>query len=112
MTWTWESIQAMLQASGWPVSCGVYPGERTPTPPFIIWDASGADFYADDCNFAPFADIMVELYTSSRDRAAEAALESILRNNDIAWDKSTDYMERERLYTATYTSTIAMTQDD
>lgn len=102
---TAEQIKTMLEETGLTVSCGAFPddaGTPAPGPPFILYDTNDDPFYADDCNFTGTANLIVELYTRTRDRAREAALEAVLHAHGMAWDKSSDYMGKQKLHVITY----------
>lgn len=47
----------------------------------------------------------VELYTEKKDETTEAALEAVLDNNDIPWDKDEGYDDGEQFYINYYSIT-------
>lgn len=107
-------IKAMLDETGLPVSCGNFPDEPeqpAPAPPFILYAVEADDFYADDENYCAVSQIIVEVYTRTRDFAQETALEAVLRAHDFAWEKSTDYMGKQKLFVATYQMGVIIDAD-
>ena len=114
MSWTPETIQAMLAGSGLPVSCGAFPDQpphtKAPAPPFILWAYDNGDFYADDSNYSQFAALTVELYTTRREFRRETALEQIFLENDLPWQKSTDFLDKHRLHVTTYEITAPLAE--
>lgn len=100
-----ESIKAMLDESGFPVSCGPFPdtpGQPAPGPPFLLYDLEADDFHADNINYVPAAVLVVELHTRGREFSRENALEAIFRAHGLGWGKDTDWMEKERLHVCRY----------
>lgn len=56
--------------------------------PFVLWRESGSDnFPADNRVYKRIADIQLDLYTAYKDFTMEAAVEKVLDDHDIFWDK-------------------------
>lgn len=59
-----------------------------------------AQFFADDVMYYSTGHYQVELYTSSKDPAAEAKVEAALEG--LCWEKSEEYLQDEKVYQILY----------
>ncbi len=74
-----------------------------PTPPYIVYLFSySSNFGADNKVHSQADNYQVELYTKTKDPAAEALIEGLFDANEIYWDKTETYIESEGLYQILY----------
>lgn len=61
------------------------------------------DFKADNHNYVDVTDFDIELYTTKRDKAAEKAIQDLLKSLDVPYSKTgPTYVESEKFYITTY----------
>jgi hypothetical protein len=60
---------------------------------------------ADNRVYTILQEIDIELYSARKDFASEAAIEAVLAENNIVWEKYEDYISDEAVYEVTYTIT-------
>ena len=95
------TLFAMLKTTGLPVAYHHF--ESPPTPPYIVYLFSySSNFGADNKVHSQADNYQVELYTKTKDPAAEALLEGLFDANDIYWDKTETYIDSEGLYQVLY----------
>lgn len=85
------------------VAYRAFPEGHAPDLPFICYMATETDnFKADNKVYCVIQNVDVELYTRTKDPAAESALESAFNDNEIVWDKYEEYIDEEHVYQITY----------
>lgn len=97
-----EELFTLLQGTELEVA---YDHFTTPNkiPPFILYRSTDVDaFKADDKTYYKQNNYIVDLITELKDPTTEGTLEAILDNNNIAYDKETDFLEDERVYQTRY----------
>lgn len=73
-------------------------------PPFICYLIPGSDnFAADGKVYHHLSVVHLELYTDKKDTVRESAVETVLDNEGIFYNKSETWIESERLYEVLYT---------
>lgn len=105
---TLEELAAILAGAGFPVAYYAFPLDDDenppPPPPFVVYLVTGTNnFSADGVVYYCVKTVQVELYTDSKDPAAEAAVEKALHDAGIYWDRSEEYIPAERLWETIYT---------
>ena len=105
-----EMIGAMAEAVGGPFTYYQWPPERpedVPEPPYILfWYPERDDFAADNENYQIIPVLRIELYTETKDFAAEAALEQVLRDREFTYDVSEEYLDAERMHMTVYETEV------
>lgn len=77
--------------------------EAIPAMPFIAYAEEGSDnFGADNIVYKKISRIRIELYSENKDTASEGAIETMLTNNSIYWEKDETYIDDERCYETIY----------
>ena len=111
---TLQELYAGLLDSGYPVTYRAFPeDDNAPAPPFICYLFVGdADLYADDSNYQAIGEYHIELYTETKDVAAEAAVEAELATLGLTWTKAETYIDTEDLYQILYAVRIVATADE
>ena len=89
---TQKELAQRLAATGLPVA---YRAFRTrQAPPFICYlYVYDSQFFADNEMYYSTGHYQVELYTSTKDLAAEAKVEAAL--DGLCWEKSEEYIDRK-----------------
>ena len=76
---------------------------ESPDPPFICYLLPGTDnFSADGLVYHKMQTVHIELYTDRKDPVTEAAVETVLDNNRIFYNKSEVWIPTEKLYEVIY----------
>lgn len=77
--------------------------ESIPAMPFICYAVENSDnFGADDIVYKAVNRVRIELYSEYKDTVSEAAIETMLTNNRIYWEKDETYIDDERCYETIY----------
>ena len=91
----------LLKSTGLPVAYHHFTSP--PTPPYIVYLFSySSNFGADNKVHSQADNYQVELYTKTKDPAAEALIEDLFDEHDIYWEKSETYIEGEGLFQVIY----------
>ena len=91
----------LLKSTGLPVAYHHFTSP--PSPPYIVYlFAYSSNFGADNKVHSQADNYQVELYTKTKDPAAEALIEGLFDANDIYWDKTETYIDSEGLYQVLY----------
>lgn len=94
-------VKASLERTGYPVTYGTWPVSAAPPLPFICYAVVGSDnFYADSKVYCKIERVQIELYTKSKDFAAETRVEAALLT--WPWEKTESYLNTERCYQILY----------
>lgn len=95
------ALFTLLKSTGLPVAYHHFTSP--PSPPYIVYlFAYSSNFGADNKVHSQADNYQVELYTKTKDPAAEALIEGLFDANDIYWDKTETYIESEGLYQVLY----------
>ncbi len=85
------------------VAYRAFPVGAAPEPPFICFmETETENFVADSVVYKKIQDVDIELYTDHKDTAIEEAIEAMLNDNQLVWDKSEFYVQSENLIEITY----------
>ncbi len=95
------ALFTLLKTTGLPVAYHHFTSP--PSPPYIVYlFAYSSNFGADNKVHSQADNYQVELYTKTKDPAAEALIEGLFDANDIYWEKTETYIESEGLYQVLY----------
>lgn len=84
-----------------------WPVGSAPNPPYVLYYYPGSDdLYADGRNYAKFAPVNIELYTDHKDFAAEAALEAVLANAGLSYQKTESTLDEENMFLVLYETEV------
>lgn len=98
-----EQIAEILKLTGYPVAYYMFPKKKAQNPPYIIYYEPGSNnFVADNVVYQPIKQITVELYTETKDPTAETAIETALKNAEIAWNKIETWIDTDNMYQIAY----------
>ena len=100
---TYAEISQMISAVGIPYAYHHFEEGSGQQPPFITFYYQGDnDLIADNINYAAVRPLTIELYTDNKDFALEAAVESVLTANDLAFSRTEVFIDSEQMYMVTY----------
>ena len=100
---TYAEISQMISAVGIPYAYHHFEEGSGQQPPFITFYYQGDDdFIADNINYQAIRPMTIELYTDNKDFALEAAVESVLTANDLAFSRTEVFIDSEQMYMVTY----------
>lgn len=100
---TYAEISQMISAVGIPYAYHHFEEDSGQQPPFITFYYQGDnDFIADNINYQAIRPLTIELYTDNKDFALEAAVESVLTANDLAFSRTETFIDSEQMYMVTY----------
>jgi hypothetical protein len=104
---TYAGISQMISAVGIPYAYHHFEEGSGQQPPFITFYYQGDnDFVADNINYAAIRPLTIELYTDNKDFALEAAVESVLTANDLAFSRTEVFIDSEQMYMVTYNTEV------
>lgn len=85
------------------VTYRAWPVGKAPALPFIVYLVDGSDnFGADDIVYKAINRVSIELYSKTKDTASESAIETLLGNLSIYWEKDEVYLDDEQCYEIIY----------
>ena len=101
-----ESVRLPVTYYSWPEDDPLHP---VPRLPYIVWYLPGsANFGADDKVYQRILTLNVELYTETKSFEQEAAVEEVLDDNNLFWDKVETYIDDEHMYQVLYTTEVVI----
>ena len=111
---TLQELYAGLLETGYPVAYRAFAEDAdAPAAPFICYlFVASNDLMADDSNYQAVGEFHVELYTETKDVAAEAAVEAELADMGLTWTKAETYIDTEDLYQILYTVQVLVAVEE
>lgn len=108
---TTQDVASMIASVGIPTAYYEFPDNTGQEPPFICFYYPGDnDFKADNINYAKINRLIIELYTDSKDFALEAAVEQVLKDNELAFIRNETYIDSERMYEVIFETQVIITE--
>jgi len=99
---TLTELYTLLKSTGYPVAYSHFNGSP-PSIPFITYlEADSTNFFADNRTYKQVKGIQVELYTNKKDLTAEATIETLLDQHELAYETDEIYIESEQLFKKIY----------
>lgn len=104
---TFEDVLEMLEDTDLPVVYHAWPESEAPSLPYICYyyPSRNAET-ADDTHYANVYSLNVELYTENKDFETESAVEAVLLENGLTFDKEEDYLNDEHMYEVLYMTEV------
>lgn len=100
---TYEEINTMIESAGMPTAYLQWPTSNVPPLPYVVFYYPNSDnFAADDQVYTKVERVNIELYTKFKSFTAEAAVEAMLNENGIVWEKTEAYLDSEHMYEVLY----------
>jgi hypothetical protein len=104
---TYAEISQMISAVGIPYAYRHFEEGSGQQPPFITFYYDGEnDLKADNINYQRIRPLTIELYTDNKDFVLEAAVESVLTANDLAFSRTEVFIDSEQMYMVTYNTEV------
>lgn len=93
------------------VAYRAFPVGKAPKLPFICYLCTNTDnFDADDYVYQVIQEVDIELYTAQKDEVSERAVEAMLEEQRLGWEKYEEYIDSENCYMITYSTALVITQ--
>lgn len=109
---TYKEVATMIRSIGLPFAYHQFNEDTAVEPPFVCYSYPASDdVQADNINFQRIEQLQIDLYSDDKDFDNEAAVEAVLLNNGISWEKLESYIDSERLYMVTYQAEVLITQE-
>lgn len=103
----YQDIRTMLAETSLPVTYYSWPEKQVPALPYLVWYFPGSDnFAADNKVYKRILTLNIELYTENKSFATEDAVEAVLDDFSMVWDKVETFIETEKLYQVLYTMEV------
>lgn len=97
----YKKLLSELKTLNYPVAYDTF--KKRKSPPFItILYKSNDDIMADNINYVEVQNFQVELYTKKYRPTVEKNVETLLKNNGLAYEKFQTYLKKEELYQTVY----------
>lgn len=105
----YKEVAKIIKSIGIPFAYRTFDNQTQKAPPFIVYFYDGYDdLYADNINYQTIAGLRIELYTTNKDFALEATVESALKSNGIAYAKDEIFIEDQNVYEIVYESEVVI----
>ena len=100
---THAEVKAMVEEMGLPYAYDHFAEGESPDPPFICFLYPRAkNFGADNLVYHHFNRLAIEVYTDYKDPDTEAAIEEVLTEHELFYEKSEVWIETEKMYEVLY----------
>ena len=98
---TLKELNRLLEATGYPVAYSHFPkAQNTPYITYLV--TYSPNFHADNKTYHKINAVDIELYTDRKDESVEQVLETILDDNELAYDSDETYIESEKMFKKNY----------
>lgn len=105
----YSEVENIISSIGLPYSYYQFPEGTGQAPPFIcFFYPQSDDVYADNSNYQSITQLIVELYTDSKDIAQELDVEAKLAAAGLSWEKESEYLGDERMQFTRYTMEVVI----
>ena len=105
----YSDVKTMIDGIGLPAAYYQFPEGTGQAPPFIcFFYPQSDDLYADNKNYQSITQLVVELYTDTKDIDRELAVEAKLTAAGLSWAKASEYIGDERMYVTVYTMEVVI----
>lgn len=85
------------------VAYRAFPVSGAPSLPFICFMEMESNNFVADCTvYKKITEVNIELYSDTKDTVSEAAIEKMLNDNLLVWDKAEYYIEDEDVVQVVY----------
>lgn len=108
---TYQQIANMVQELGIPVTYYQFPNDKAPSLPYLVYYYPNRDdMSADNTNYVKIESLVIELYTEEKDLELEQNLENILKNHNITYNKTDNFIDKESMYEIYYESEVLINE--
>ena len=99
-----DELLKMLGEMQVPFAYDHFAEGESPDPPFLCYLLPGSNnFSADGRVYYKISEVHIEVYTDLKDLSVEAAVEAVLDEHGIFYNKSEIWIDSEKLYEVLYT---------
>ena len=100
-------VKRMIDAVGIPAAYHQFAENTGQQPPFIcFFYGPSSDLAADNTNYVRIEQLIIELYTDTKDFDLESRLESVLNQNEYVFAKSETFLDGEHMHETIYTTNV------
>ena len=104
---TYQEIMNMMTEMDLPFTYHHFAEGESPEPPFLVFLFPSSDnFGADNKVWKKITNLRIELYTDYKQPDIEEAVENVLDEHEIFYDKDEVWIAEERLYEVAYTMEV------
>ena len=104
-----KELVQMIQEMGIPFAYDHFAEGESPEPPFLCYLVPGSDhFAADGTVYHRISQVHIELYTDSKDPAAEEKVTAVLDKHGIFYSQTETWIDSEKLYEVLFSFEISM----
>lgn len=98
-----EQIKNILSEVGLPYEYDHFTTHNWIEPPFLVWRIPESNnFIADGVAYTKIDALDIELYSNEKDWDNEKKIEDILEKYGIAYQKTEEYLDSEKMYEVLY----------
>ena len=104
-----EELVQMISKMGIPFAYDHFAEGESLDPPFLCYLIPGSDnFAADGKVYHKVGQVLIELYTDSKDPAVEEKVTAVLDSHGIFYDQTETWIDSEKLYEVLFSFEISM----
>lgn len=108
---TTQDIAAMMELLGIPTAYYQFEDTKVEPPFATFYYPDRDDLAADNSNYAKIPELVIDLCTDNKDFALEAEVEQLLNDHGLVYDKAEAWIETERMYDITYSTSFVLTEE-
>lgn len=98
-----KEFKELLESTNLPVAYWSFPEGNAPELPYIVYLINGNnDYYAEQQNYVDIGEVDVEFYSSYKDFQTEGIIERLFKENNIKYNKTSQYLESENMWETLY----------
>lgn len=110
---TYKDVKTLIASIGLPYAYYQFTKQTAQPPPFIcFYFDTDYDLAADDTNYQKIGELIVELYTETKDFVLEQAVETALNGAGLVYGRNESYIGSERLYLCAFNTTVIITEEE
>jgi hypothetical protein len=104
---TYKDVADMVESIGLDFAYYEFQEAAGQSPPFILfYFPERRDIIADDSNYCKKEQLIIELYTDTKDFEKEAAVEAVLEANGFVYSRAEQFIETERMYEVIFSTEV------
>lgn len=105
----YTEVADMVESFGLPWAYRTFSQATKKAPPYVVYYYTGNDdMFADNINYQEIVGLRIELYTVNKEFGIERTLETILKQNEIAYSKDESYIDDQNMYMIVYESEVVI----
>lgn len=107
---TYQEVKTMVASIGYPYAYFEFKDGPVQMPFVVFYYPANQDVYADGSNYVKVEQLIIELYTSNKDFTAEAAVENVLKANNLVWTRAEKRWESENSYEVIFSTEVIINE--